>query len=365
MQTHTHTLALSLTHIHTTHAQHARTHTHTHGTHLYAWPRLTQKDQSAIQSASYEWVMSRMNESCLSHTIRQEWRNSRMSFCLIWMSHVRWLTHPYTWKMTRLNVLIGTYQVMSHVRWPTHPYLSYIRGRWRVSMSWCSMTCDLLTWHDSWLYVMWHDSFLIHAINVTRFIGLQAVCCSHLRMCHVTRTYVCHAIPWKYPGNCEECKFLCIPRNLHSSQRNLHSSQFLDISRNLHSSQFCLDISRNLHSSQFCLDISRNLHSSKYPGRIALQTDICVRLTCVVWLVYACDNCMSRVVPTAIWHIGMSQWLCICVMWLVLVTIACGDRCMWWHLLCDDWYSDMQLSRHAIVISHIISHIGMSQSYHT
>jgi len=61
-----------------------------------------------MSHVSYEWVMSYMNESCLIWLchVSYEWVMSHMNqSCLIWMSHVLiWMSHvSYNWFMSHMN----------------------------------------------------------------------------------------------------------------------------------------------------------------------------------------------------------------------------------------------------------------------
>jgi len=99
----------------------------------------------------YEWVVSRMNESC--HTWRKHVTServmSRMNVaCLIWMSHdsyewvmshmneswLIWMSQQVTYECGTLRISHVTYEwVMSHVNESCHVWMSHVTYEWVMS----------------------------------------------------------------------------------------------------------------------------------------------------------------------------------------------------------------------------------------
>jgi len=90
-----------------------------------------------MSNVKYEWVMSRMNESChvwMSH-VTYEWVMSHMNeSCHIWMSHV-----TYEWIMSHMNESCHiwmshvTYEwVMSHMNESCHIWMNHTGKETRV-----------------------------------------------------------------------------------------------------------------------------------------------------------------------------------------------------------------------------------------
>jgi len=154
----------------------------------------TQMALTRMSPVTYEWVMSRMNESChiwMSHVTYERVMSYMNESCHVWMSHVtkkppcgsNFLSAPATW-------LIHMWHASS-MRDMTHPCVTWLIHVWHDS-SICDMTHPCVTWlihmwHDSsmcdmthpyvtWLIHVWHDSSIrrvtlqVHGIGYPKFL---------------------------------------------------------------------------------------------------------------------------------------------------------------------------------------------------
>ena len=100
-----------------------------HVTYQWVMSRMNESCHVWMSHFSYEWVISRMNESChvwMSH-VTYEWVVSRMNeSCLIWMSHV-----SYKWVMSHM--------IVSCLTWTSHLLYEWVTSH--ISLSCAVRVC--------------------------------------------------------------------------------------------------------------------------------------------------------------------------------------------------------------------------------